>query len=62
MPHWAKIVAWILPLSHCVVLAKGAVNGGLPIPAVLGEFAWILLASGLFLSFAIARIRRFYRS
>lgn len=51
LPAWARVVAWCLPLTHAVDLARGLASGVLP-PALLGDLAWMLVVTAA--AFAVA--------
>ena len=40
LPPWAQTLAWFLPLTHAVQVAR-ALAAGAPTPALLGDVAWM---------------------
>jgi lipooligosaccharide transport system permease protein len=59
-PDWVRVVSRFFPLTHAVSLARAAVHGGVPLPVVAGQAAWLLGLGTLLLAIALTRIRRMY--
>jgi lipooligosaccharide transport system permease protein len=60
LPGWAQVTAWFFPLTHCVTLARGAVQGGLTAAGAAGEVAWVTIAGIGLCLLSIHRIRSRY--
>lgn len=57
LPEWAQAVAWFLPLTHGVVLARGLLTGDVT-GAMLPHLAWVVGASAGCLLLALRLMRR----
>jgi len=57
LPPWARIVAWVLPLTHAVHICR-AFAGGAPGLDLLGSFAWMMLVTVVAFVFAERLVRR----
>lgn len=57
LPVWAQHLAWWLPLTHLVALCRNLAFGTVSW-AMLGDFAWFLVAAVPALGLAIALMRR----
>ena len=57
LPSWVAGVAWILPLTHAVDLAR-ALHRGVWGPELLPDLAWLLVATALFLWLAARLMER----
>ncbi len=57
LPRWAASVAWFLPLTHAVNLAR-ALHRGVWGPELLPDLLWVLTAAALFLWVAVRLLDR----
>jgi lipooligosaccharide transport system permease protein len=57
LPAWARVVAWWLPLTHAVDLARGLASGALA-PRLLGDLAWMLAVTAAAFALAERLVRR----
>jgi lipooligosaccharide transport system permease protein len=58
LPGWAHSVAWMLPLTHAVRICRACAAGGPLEASLLGDFAWILVATALAFVVAERQVRR----
>ena len=56
LPAWAQVVAWCLPLTHLVVLAR-AIGFGRLEPALLWHLLYLAVFSVLFFPLALVKMR-----
>ncbi|HZP42340.1 MAG TPA: ABC transporter permease [Candidatus Binatia bacterium] len=57
LPAWARVVAWCLPLTHAVNLARALAAGTLA-PSLLGEVAWMAVVTAAAFWLAERLVRR----
>jgi lipooligosaccharide transport system permease protein len=57
LPGWARAVAWVLPLTHAVGVSR-ALARGTPDAALLGDVAWMLVATAVAFVVAERWVRR----
>jgi lipooligosaccharide transport system permease protein len=57
LPHWAATIAWFLPLTHAVNLAR-ALHRGVWGPELLPDLAWIVVATMIFFWLAARLLER----
>lgn len=57
LPGWAQVLAWFLPLTHVIELYRGFLTGELDW-TLLGNFAWLLVATAAFYTAALVGMRR----
>jgi lipooligosaccharide transport system permease protein len=58
LPRWAQMVAWTLPLTHLVALARAMTFGMLSLHDVLVSGGYLLGFTALFFPLALAAMRR----
>lgn len=57
LPVWAQVLGWFIPLTHVVNVYRGLLEGQLEW-SHLGDFAWIVVATGVFYWLALVGMRR----
>ena len=57
LPAWARVLAWSLPLTHAVTICR-AFASGTPAVDLLGDFAWIAIATVVVFVLAERLVRR----
>jgi lipooligosaccharide transport system permease protein len=57
LPGWARVVAWCLPLTHAVDLARGLAGGALD-ATLLGDLVWMLAVTAAAFALAERLVRR----
>jgi len=57
LPAWARGLAWVLPLTHAVALCRG-LTSGTPSVGLLGDLAWIVVATVVVFVVAERMVRR----
>ena len=57
LPAWARLLAWSLPLTHAVTICR-AFASGTPTVGLLGDFAWIVIATVVVFVLAERLVRR----
>jgi lipooligosaccharide transport system permease protein len=57
LPRWAASIAWLLPLTHAVNLARALHRGAWGLP-LLPELLWLVVASALFVWLATRLLER----
>jgi lipooligosaccharide transport system permease protein len=57
LPRWARVAAWFVPLTHVVELYRGLLTGDLAW-SMVGNFAWLVVATALFYWVALMGMRR----
>lgn len=57
LPRWARVLGWFIPLAHVVDLYRGFIRGEFAW-SMLGDFAWVAAATGVFYWLALAGMRR----
>ncbi len=57
LPGWARLLGWFIPLKHAVDLYRGLLTGDMEW-IMLGDLAWLALATGLFYWVALVGMRR----
>jgi lipooligosaccharide transport system permease protein len=57
MPDWVKIIAWFLPLTHCVNLVRPLLLGTQNLSMLL-DLLWIAVCIGLLLPFTLYAVKR----
>jgi lipooligosaccharide transport system permease protein len=57
LPAWARALAWVMPLTHAVALARGLATGVLT-PALLVDLVWIVVATVVAFRIAERLVRR----
>jgi lipooligosaccharide transport system permease protein len=57
LPAWARGVAWCMPLTHAVALARALVVGA-PSLGLVGHLAWLVLATAAIFALAERLVRR----
>lgn len=61
LPDWARILAWILPLTHVSLLARGSTLGWYPEGAALSLVYLVLVTAAAFLTALLLMKRRLVR-
>lgn len=57
MPHWLQMVAWCTPLYHAVNICRALVMGTLHW-SLIGDLAWLLVATALFAYLPVRFLRQ----
>ena len=57
LPRWAQILAWFIPLTHVVDLYRALIEGDFA-PGLIGDLAWLLVATAVAYLAALAAMRR----
>lgn len=57
LPEWAQVLGWFVPLTHVVNLYRGLLEGDLAW-SMLGDLAWVAVATAFFYWLALFGMRR----
>lgn len=57
LPEWAQVLGWFVPLTHVVNLYRGLIEGEL-VWSMLGDLAWVAVATAFFYWLALFGMRR----
>jgi len=57
LPGWVKVMAWFMPLSHCVQLMRALLTDGDP-AAAAGAALWIVVVTLALFSLPLNLLRR----
>lgn len=57
LPEWAQVLGWFVPLTHVVNLYRGLLEGELAW-SMLGDLAWVAVATAFFYWLALFGMRR----
>ena len=57
LPRWAQTLGWFIPLTHAVDLYRALINGEFAL-VLLGDLAWLLVATAVAYWVALTAMRR----